>query len=358
MSQERTPILGREVSKPLRPEEYPSEKEITSLTGEVGASRLETVLRTMGIAAPVLTMPILLTACEKIPETPAIVKTPEEVGLQPTPTLEIKTPTAEPTPTEKITPTVTKEPTVTPTPELTPIPTAEKPTPSPTKEPTPTPEPQPPVEMVATGNVDIYLSPDGQKVGYFVPGQRFTPTGAEQDGWIQVRDSDGNTLWIQEGGPYGPAGEVEPPSPACEVPHFPDRTPDRKTGVVIMFGTPRQRIFPDRPYVMQYDRQYIGAPWYTRRDARIIEIDPQNQIITFQLSDGSTRQRRFTQNTQVIMDAHEWYRGMPMSQARQAGGNFCDFEEGDVASILHPDEAESANLNPNLTDLWGVFIVQ
>lgn len=353
MSQERTPILGREMGKPLRPEEYPTEKEITSLKGEVGKSRLETVLKTMGLAVPVLTVPIL-TACQEIPETPpAVTRTPEEVGLQPTPTLEIKTPT----PTEAVpTPTVTKEPTVTSTPELTPTPTTEKPTPTPTKEPTPTPEPQPPVEMVATGNVDIYLSPDGQKVGYFIPGQRFTPTGKEQNGWIQVV-TNGNILWIQEGGPYGPAGEVQPPA-YCEVPHWPDRTSDRKTGIIIFDGVSEQKIFPDRPYEIQYSREYIGAPWYTRRDARITAIDKENQIITFQLSDGSTRQRRSTQNTVVIMDVHEWRAGTPHSQLRLTGGNLCDLEIGDVVSILHPDEPESANPNPALTDLWGAYIVQ
>lgn len=355
MREERTPILGREMGKPLRPEEYPTEQEIASLPGEVGKSRLETVLRTMGLAAPVLTVPIL-AACQEIPETPPIVRTPEEVGLTPSPTLEIKTPTPEVTPIEKITPspTVTKEPTVTP--EPTPTPTAEKPTP--TKEPTPIPEPTPkPVEMVATGNVDIYLSPDGQKVGYFIPGQRFTPTGKEQNGWIQVV-TNGNTLWIQEGGPYGPAGEVEPPAPACEVPHWPERTPGRKTGVQIMFGTPYQTISPDRPYIMQYWRQYIGGPWYTRRDARIIAIDRENQIITFQLSDGSTRQRKVTPNTIVIMDAHEVYRGMSASEWPQSGGNLCDLELDDAISILHPNEPESANPNPGLTDLFGLFIVQ
>ena len=79
MKQERTPLLGREF-KPLRPEEYPSEKEITSLTGEVGASRLETVLRTMGLAAPVLIAPIL-TGCIPTPTETPVVRTPEEAGV-------------------------------------------------------------------------------------------------------------------------------------------------------------------------------------------------------------------------------------------------------------------------------------
>lgn len=160
---------------------------------------------------------------------------------------------------------------------------------------------------------------------------------------------------------YRLAGEVPPEIPevpVCEAPHWPDRTPDRKTGIVTKYGTPRQQINPERPYIAQYDREYIGAPWFTRRDARIIAIDEEDQIITSQLNDGSTRQRRFTANTRVIMDIHDWYVGIPLSQARQSGGNLCDLEANDVASILHPDEAESANPNRGLTDLWGVFIVQ
>lgn len=372
MSQERTPILGREVSKPLRPEEYPSEKEIASLTGEIGASRLETVLRTMGIAAPVLAVPILVTACQEIPETPAIVRTPEEAGVTPSPILEIKTPT----PTEEVippTPTVVQreigtiprelggaeseifsvshngeiqrgvlnkfpdgeqwfllgvypdlpgveekvdftneevgydgEVFLTAVPGLEDHPNArpfyqKEPeegfpngvllyledgevvgrvdpfirlqegeasvrfnsekgvyefldeeenvkrtievftvpalTPTPTKEPTPTPEK--PVEMVATGNVDLYLSPDGQKVGYFVPGQRFTPTGKEQNGWIQVRDSDANILWIQEGGPYGPAGEATPVPEVTPLPEHPF-CPEIPPGFWNPYGGPPQ----------------------------------------------------------------------------------------------------------------------
>lgn len=267
--------------------------------------------------------------------------------------------TPEPIPTSEITPspTVTKEPTFTPEPSPT-----VQPSPTSTKEATPTSEPQPPVEMVATGNVDIYLSPDGQKVGYFVPGQRFTPTGAEQNGWIQVV-TNGNTLWIQEGGSYGPVGEVTPvpevPPVACEVPHWPERTPDRKTGYNISYGEYVEKIkSPEWPYQQWWWRISPEDFFASTRMARITAVDRENQIITFYIGNGVTVQRKFTSTTRVLMHAHEIYRGMPYSQARQWGGNLCDLEEGDAVAILHPNEAESANPNPGLTDLWGVFTVQ
>jgi len=346
VSQERTPILGREVGKPLRPEEYPSEEEIASLTGEIGASRLEIVLKTMGMAAPVLIAPIL-TRCVPTPTEIPVVRTPEEAGVTPSPTLEIKpTPTKTPTPEIIPSPTVTVEAIGFGMEELTPekqekeqemateleqayreaakkggfeagtivlthgdeegevggyfkdeegnfwllvtkeeqkvlkqVPSYQEETPiwnanemrfeindeegkviaywnpeesvwkaiapesipTPTKEPTATPEPQPPVEMVATGNVDIYLSPEGQKVGYFVPGQRFTPTGVEKDGWIQVIDSDGNRLWIQEGGPYGPAGKATPIPEVTPLPEHPF-CPEIPPGFWNPYGAPQASI--------------------------------------------------------------------------------------------------------------------
>jgi len=109
---------------------------------------------------------------------------------------------------------------------------------------------------------------------------------------------------------------------------------------------------------MQCDRVDIGAPWYTRRDARITAIDQANQVITFQLSDGSTQQRRFTESTLIVMMAHNVYRGMPRGEFKQLGGNLRNLEVGDVASMLHPSEPESANPNPGLTNLWGILIVQ
>jgi hypothetical protein len=231
---------------------------------------------------------------------------------------------------------------------------------TPTPEPTETPED---TVYITAQEITGYTSPGGEEIGHIIPGQSFVIL-EEQDGWLRIRLAAGGEGWIQASDTaYYPEGQAPPtpepqPYPSCEAPHFTGRTPDRKTGVVIKFGNPRQEIEPDRPYVMKYDRVDIGAPWYTRRDARITAIDSQNQIVTFQLCDGSTRQRRFTKDTLVLMMAHNVYQGMPGNEYKQLGGNLCDLEVGDVASILHPNEAESANPNSSLTNLWGVFIVQ
>lgn len=80
---------------------------------------------------------------------------------------------------------------------------------------TPTPEvaPQPSEEiaqpysgeMIATEKIDIFLSPGERKVGYFVPGQKFTPSGEQEGNWVQVIDSGGYELWIEEDSAYEPA---------------------------------------------------------------------------------------------------------------------------------------------------------
>lgn len=63
-------------------------------------------------------------------------------------------------------------------------------------------------EMIATGRVEVFLSPGDRKVGYFVSGQKFTPTGEQEGDWIRVVDSDGYELWIQKDSFYEPAKEV------------------------------------------------------------------------------------------------------------------------------------------------------
>ncbi len=220
-------------------------------------------------------------------------------------------------------------------------------------EPTSSPEPPAPVEMVAVENVDVYVSPRENRVGYFVPGQRFTPTGTVEDGWIQVIDSNNNTLWIQEGSAYEPYVKEAP----CQVPHFAPRFPERKTGYIDFFGTYQQEIFPDNPYVMRWFR--LGDSTFVyRRDARIVAIDRENSIVSFQLEGGAIIQRRFQENTIAIMIAHEFRSPMPTERAYQQGGNICDLEEGDFVSLIHPNEAEAANPNPNVIDLWGVMFVQ
>jgi len=43
--------------------------------------------------------------------------------------------------------------------------------------------------MVATERIEVFLSPGERKVGYFVPGQKFTPTGEQEGDWIEVIDT-------------------------------------------------------------------------------------------------------------------------------------------------------------------------
>lgn len=62
-------------------------------------------------------------------------------------------------------------------------------------------------EMVATERIEVFLSPGERNVGYFVPGQKFTPTGEQEGNWIQIIDSDGYQLWIEKDEPYQPTGE-------------------------------------------------------------------------------------------------------------------------------------------------------
>lgn len=162
-----------------------------------------------------------------------------------------------------------------------------------------------------------------------------------------------------------PSPTETPSPPICEIPHFPDRTPERKNGITFDrdSGQSGQLIRPEGiPTPPHF--QWMELRWYpdlgsfTKRDGRITAIDRENQIITFDLGGGLVVQRRFTENTHVFMWAHEAYRGMPATESLQRGGNFCDLEVGDAASILHPSGEEGANPNPTLTDLWGVNIVQ
>jgi len=86
MREEKTPILGREVGKPLRPEEYPSREEITSLTGEVGKSRIKEAI---GLALISSGLVGLTVGCAR------------EL-IEPTPTVEpTEVPTEVPTPTSR-----------------------------------------------------------------------------------------------------------------------------------------------------------------------------------------------------------------------------------------------------------------
>lgn len=97
--------------------------------------------------------------------------------------------------------------------------------------------PTPLRQMVVTGNVDAFLGPGERKVGYFVPGQKFTPTGVSLGDYIQVSDGK-NTLWVKSGGSYQAVDEVPqvasrpptqaapPPTRAVEPPPTATRQPE------------------------------------------------------------------------------------------------------------------------------------
>jgi hypothetical protein len=60
-----------------------------------------------------------------------------------------------------------------------------------------TPSPKLGQVLIANDNIDVFLSPGEEKVGYFVPGQKFIPTGEKTGEWIQVIDAtQGYELWI------------------------------------------------------------------------------------------------------------------------------------------------------------------
>ncbi len=368
ISKEGSLLLGQDLNKPLRPEEYPSQEEIDSLTGEIDVSRMETALRTFVRVSPVLSVPLLgAAACGEveIPETPAVVRTPEEVGLPPTPTLEIKptyTPISEPGPAE------TEEPAVSPTSEPA-TPTSEQATPTPEPA-TPIPEP---VEECVVESCEPYQEialyhdlSDEQSFSKLVPGTNKNFLVKDRQGGrmlIEVTEPSGAKweAWADDNpGAYGPVGEV-PPAAVCTEPYWSRRTPDRKKGNVIRGGNERQEIYPEgNPtpphYVwMNLPHDFSFILW--RRDGKIIEIDRNNQIITFDLGGGLIVKREFNSELQVVMRIHNTSIGTPSSEIWQTGGNPCDLQEGDAAGILALSEGEVASPSPE-GHLWGVYIVE
>jgi len=166
--------------------------------------------------------------------------------------------------------------------------------------------------------------------------------------------------------PPPPEPTETPRPPICEIPHWPDRTPERKMGGYYFDGERWIEIHhPDNsPYAPYNNGAYwkrLHIPGYDKiwvREAQVVSIDKENQLIKFYVGGGFNVQRRFTKEAHVVMTAHEQYRGIPMTEVYQLGGNFCDLEVGDLVALLHPDFGEAVNLNPDLIDLWGVLIVQ
>lgn len=312
---------------------------------------------------------LALTGCVPSPtpptETPIVT---EATGIPLSPTLEIKTPTPEVTPTEKITPspTITKEPTVTPEPSPT-----VQPSPTQTREPTPAQEPCEVERCECYSELALYHNPtEEESFSKLIPGTNKTFIVKERkDGWmlIEVREPTGAVweAWTNDvSGAYGPVGQRPTPTPrptevqppACEVPHFPERTTDRQIGCVNSMGERLQIVLMGAENVRWDDLRFIGRGIVWLRGAKIIELDDKNQIITFDLGGGLVIQKKFTE-TLVVMWAHNLYRNMPIEQAQQIGGNFCDLAVDDMVAIIFSSQQEAVNPSTE-GELLGLEIVQ
>jgi len=152
--------------------------------------------------------------------------------------------------------------------------------------------------MIAIGNVDVYLSPGGKKVGYFVPGQKFTFTGRQEGEWIEVRDSDDNKLWIKRGSPYGPVGKVTPvpktPVPKTPEPPKPPVTPVpmeilRQVG----WESSRYGWAPDRRDILGSAERVICvdsdfyAPVQNDPQRRVVTIVAKGMVLDFYYGEGA-----------------------------------------------------------------------
>lgn len=297
---------------------------------------------------------IALGGCAGQPSTQAS-PTSTEIAQAPSPTA---TPSPAETPTR--TATAISKP-ATPTPEQATA-TPEPATPTPAEM---TPTPEEPVEYVVVQQVTSYSSPDGEQAGYIIPGKKFTVI-EEQDGWIKIRLEQGFEGWIKVSQTaYYPEGQVptatpipeKPPAAVCEIPHWPDRTPDRKIGCVNGVSERLQIVLMGAENVRWDDLRFIGRGIVWLRGAKIVELDNKNQIIAFDLGGGLVIQKKFTENTLVAMWAHNLYRGMPIEQVQQIGGNFCDLAVDDMVAIIFSSQQEA--INPSTEgELLGLEIVQ
>lgn len=206
---------------------------------------------------------------------------------------------------------------------------------------------------------DAYLSAGGEVLGYIARGKTFVILG-EQDGWLHIRLA-GVEYWIRASRTdYLPQGQAPPGPIACVAPHWPDRTPDRKTGFNEAYGERTQWIFPDGTLAsagyVEF-RHTHTSQLLTQRDGRISGISEETGLITLDLGNGLVVRRKWTERTQVIMIASVSRVGMTYDEIKPLGGTLCDLEVGDAVAILHPSEAEGASPSPE-GDLWGVLIAQ
>jgi hypothetical protein len=279
-------------------------------------------------------------------------------------------PTLAPSPTREATPIPTGTPE---RPSATPQPTATSfPTSTPTTQPTSTSEttegPGQPEVYVTVEQITGYSSPGGEEFGYIIPGKKFTIL-ERQDAWLNIRLLKGAEGWIQTSKTaYYPEGQV-PPTPTevppsyCEGPHWPNRTPDRKTGIICdlsKWGC-YQYIHDPGDVTHRYFRPESGS-WTDdcwARSARITDIDRQTGTITFDVGGGLAIRRFFTRSTWIQMWVHEYTKDMLLTgQECPFGGNLCDLEVGDAARIYFKTEEQARAPDPAPSELLLLTIVQ
>lgn len=239
--------------------------------------------------------------------------------------------------------------TPTPTPELSPTPQP-TPTSEPTQTPTATPKPTAtpePVEMVATGNVDVFLSPDGQRVGYFVPGQTFTPTGRQEAGFIEVASGE-DVLWVEGSAPYCPLADVPTPTPSPVPPTptlVPDRTEFRRTGQYDWDG----QIVPEWQYQVGWMGEWAGKPTI---GARIVAVDVETGVLTFDIGDQRTIQGRLAAGGRFQIE--DSVRTGPTRLYGIVAASIYDFQVGDAVWIKGNSQDELQGNVPGVVELLTI----
>jgi len=272
---------------------------------------------------------------------------------QPTPTPPSPFPTETPPPVEPTeTPPPSPEPTEIPSPPPEPTPsepTAPAPEPTVTTEPTATPEPtlepEEPQTYVNDMQVNVYLEPGGEALGYLAAGKNFVFCG-EQDGWLCINTA-GVDYWVRTGElVYHGVGE-EAPEIVCERPYFQDRTPYRKTGEINLHGSLYNYLgYLGREWLFRITPDYDYLNMLT---AQVVAIDRDSAKVTLNLGERGEIDMAFIGRTEVMMKIHDHRAGQYLIEQTLVGGNLCDIEEGDMVAIVNYG-------GPG--DLAGLLIVQ
>lgn len=246
------------------------------------------------------------------------------------------------------TPTETPEPpSPTPPPTATPVPTS---TPEPTFTPTLEPTPKPQVYVVAQ-QIDVYESSnEPSRLGYIIPGKRFTIIGQEA-GWVNIRmvPSEGSMSWdgwIQASETaYYPEGQI-PPSPVPPTPTLvPDRTEFRRTGQYDWDG----QIVLAPQYQVASTGQWAGKPTI---GARVAAIDVEKGILTFDIGGQRTIQGRLAPGGRFQIE--DSVRTGPTQLYGIVDASIYDFRVEDVVWIKANSQDELQGNLPGIVELLTI----